>query len=424
MPLGSAPLRGVTARLGDGSLADLTLTPPGDAGVRVAQVGPATSGCPEGSRAEDDWLYLPDHVLLGAPAEPHAHLDKALSWDELTPPLGDLRAAIASWGEGAGRFTEESYEHRARRAALTMLGNGYTAIRTHVNAAVADDPTRAVRAINRVRDELAGLLTIQIVFLPSSTVADDVVHAALDAGADLVGGAPHLADDPLADLHRLLDIAESRGVGTDMHIDEFLHGDHLTITAYAERVAAWPADRIRTASHCSRLSTLAPDELAGVAAALADAQVGVVALPITNLYLQGHDGPCRGQRAIAPIGALRTAGVAVCAGADNLRDPFNPLGRADPLETAALSVVAAHQSPQEAIDLVTGDVRRVLGLEQAGPVVGARADFLAVRGTGVVDIIAAAPADRVVIVNGTVVAHSETRHVVAAGSRLPLPAGT
>ena len=59
---------------------------------------------------------------------------------------------------------------------------------------------------------------------------------------------------------------------------------------------------------------------------------GVVALPITNLYLQGHDGPGRGQRAIAPIGALRAGGVEVCAGADNLRDPFNPLGRADPLK--------------------------------------------------------------------------------------------
>ncbi|HMS75443.1 cytosine deaminase [Gordonia sp. (in: high G+C Gram-positive bacteria)] len=418
MPLGSAPLRGITARLGDGSLVDLDLTPPGDSGVRVARIG-AASRTPEDQRAESDWLTLPDHVLFGAAAEPHAHLDKALSWNELHPPLGDLRAAIATWTEGAAHFTEESYEHRARRAALMMLGNGYTAIRTHVNAAAPDDPTRAVRAINRVRDELAGLIAIQIVFLPASTVADDVVHAALDAGADLVGGAPHLADDPLTDLHRLLDIAEARGVGTDMHIDEFLQGDHLTINAYADRVASWPADRIRTASHCSRLSTLSPAELADVTGRLASAHVGVVALPITNLYLQGHDGPGRGQRAIAPIGALRAGGVEVCAGADNLRDPFNPLGRADPLETAALSVVAAHQSPHDAIDLVTGDVRRVLGLEPAGPVVGARADFLAVRGTDVVDVIAAAPADRVVIVGGVVVARTETHRDIAFGSHAP-----
>ncbi|MFZ2239838.1 MAG: amidohydrolase family protein, partial [Gordonia amarae] len=272
-------------------------------------------------------------------------------------------------------------------------------------------------AIDRVRRELAGLITIQIVFLPASTVTDDVVLAALDAGADMVGGAPHLADDPLADLHRLLDIAEARGVGTDMHIDEFLHGDHLTITAYADRVAAWPPDRIRTASHCSRLSTLSVADLADVTDRLAAARVGVVALPITNLYLQGHDGPGRGQRAIAPISALRAGGVTVCAGADNLRDPFNPLGRADPLETAALSVVAAHQSPADSIDLVTGDVWRVLGLEPAGPAVGARADFLAVRGADTVEVIATAPADRVVIVGGTVVARTETHREIAFACR-------
>ena len=413
MQTGSAPVRGLTARLGDGSLVDLTLTPPGDSGVRVARIDPVASRGAQESRAEGNWLDLTDHILFGAAAEPHAHLDKALSWSELSPALGDLRAAIASWDEGVNRFTEDAYVERARRAALMMLGNGYTAIRTHVNAAVADDPTRAVRAIDRVRRELAGLITIQIVFLPASTVTDDVVLSALDAGADMVGGAPHLADDPLADLHRLLDIAEARGVGTDMHIDEFLHGDHLTVTAYADRVAAWPADRIRTASHCSRLSTLSAADLADVTDRLAAARVGVVALPITNLYLQGHDGPGRGQRAIAPINALRAGGVTVCAGADNLRDPFNPLGRADPLESAALSVLAAHQSPADSIDLVTGDVRRVLGLEQAGPAVGARADFLAVRGADTVDVIATAPADRVVIVGGTVVARTETHRDIA-----------
>lgn len=154
----------------------------------------------------------------------------------------------------------------------------------------------------------------------------------------MVGGAPHLADDPLADsAPRLLDIAEARGVGTDMHIDEFLHGDHLTITAYADRVsrvAGRPGSAPRATAagcpHCRWPSW--PTSPTG--SPLRGWGWSRCRSPTCTCR---HDGPGRGQRAIAPISALRAGGVTVCAGADNLRDPFNPLGRADPLETAALA---------------------------------------------------------------------------------------
>jgi cytosine deaminase len=42
----------------------------------------------------------------------------------------------------------------------------------------------------------------------------------------------------------------------------------------------------------------------------------------------------------------------VAGGADNLQDPFNVVGRADPLETAALLVMAGHLDPATAYDLV------------------------------------------------------------------------
>ena len=51
MQTGSPPVRGLTARLCDGSLVDITLTPPGDSGVRVARIDPAASRGVEKSRA-------------------------------------------------------------------------------------------------------------------------------------------------------------------------------------------------------------------------------------------------------------------------------------------------------------------------------------------------------------------------------------
>jgi len=413
------PVRGMTGVLVDGTAVDIELSTGADGVSRVHDIRPPD---PSGSIGRSDWLDLSGYVLTAAAAEPHAHLDKAMSWSELDPPLGDLHDAITAWQAGCGRLDEDSFRRRALATASAMLRNGITAVRTHVDIFSDHDPLRAVRALSHLRETLRGLMTVQIVVLGRTTSPDSAIEAALAAGADLIGGAPHVADDPVAEMTRLLDLAEKHGVGVDIHADEFLDGDHLTVELLADRVADWPADRIRTASHCSRLATLPPADLQRVAAALARAAVSVVALPITNLYLQGRQGLSAGRRGITTIDVLRDAGVLVAAGADNVRDPFNPVGRADPLETASLLVVAAHQPPSVAADLVTDSARAVLGLEPAGPRIGARADFLAVRGTDIVEAIAVAPADRVVIVNGVPVAKTETTSWIAGepdGNRTP-----
>ena len=53
----------------------------------------------------DTTLELDDFLLLTAPADPHAHLDKALSWDAIRPPMGDLSLAIESWHAYSDQMT-------------------------------------------------------------------------------------------------------------------------------------------------------------------------------------------------------------------------------------------------------------------------------------------------------------------------------
>ena len=52
---------------------------------------------------------------------------------------------------------------------------------------------------------------------------------------------------------------------------------------------------------------------------MAAAGIGVVTLPHTNLWLGGH-GQQPVPRGLTAVDALRGAGVAVAAGADNLQD--------------------------------------------------------------------------------------------------------
>lgn len=396
------------ATLADGRRVDVVLD-----GERVADVLPALSA--PAPAAPSATLELTGHLLLTAPADPHAHLDKARSWDAIRPPMGDLERAIDSWRAYAASMPSEDVAARARAQALAMLANGTTAIRSHVDLLPGPEPLRCVEALVAVRDELGELVDLELIALAGPECPDEVIEAALDAGLDGVGGAPHLAEDPIADLRRLLAIAERRGLPVDLHTDEALDGDP-TLGEYARITADWPQNR--SAGHCVRLGTLPAAERDRLVAEAVAADIGIIANPLTNLYLQGWGHPESTPRGLTAARAVLAAGGRFAAGADNVRDPFNPLGRSDALETAALLVAAAHLTVDEAYAAVSSGARAVLGLPVAGATPGAAADFLIVPGASLAEAVAEAPADRRVVHRGRLVATTTVRREVASpGSR-------
>jgi len=384
------------ATLADGSTVDVTLDGGLVTGVRPTRGAPTTA----------DGLDLTGFVLLPSTVDPHAHLDKACSWEAINPPMGDLLSAIGAWRAYSATMSEDDVAERARGQVLAMLAQGTTAIRSHVDVRMDDDPALNVRAVLRVREELAGLVDLELVALAGPETPDRAVEEVLDLGVDLVGGAPHLAGDPHRDQSRLLAIAERRGVGVDLHVDESLDGA-LTLDVFARAVRGWTSNV--SAGHCVRLGTLAADERARVIAEVLASDVGVIANPITNLYLQGWEHDASVPRGLTPARELIDAGVRFAAGADNVRDPFNPLGRSDALETAMLLVVAGHLTVAEAFAAVSTGGRHVMRLPVAGPTVGARADLLAVRGRNLAEVVATAPADRLVFRAGRLVARTTSR---------------
>jgi len=397
------------ATLPDGSVVDVELIEDIVRAIRPAE--------PDTVAAGDAVVDLDGFMLLTAPAEPHAHLDKALSWDLINPPAGDLVRAIDSWRAYSSVMTVESIADRARTQALAMLRNGTTAMRCHVDMLIGDEPLRGVHALLQVRDELADLMDIELVALPGPDIPDDTIEAALDAGMDLVGGAPHLAVDPGVDLRRLLALARRRGVGVDLHTDEGLAGDP-TLLEFARIVRDW--DVPVSAGHCVRLGTLNEAELDEIIAEVLASDIGIISLPITNLYLQGWEHPVSTPRGLTALRPLLDAGVRVGAGADNVRDPFNPVGRGDALETASLLVTAGHLSLEEAYTAVSDGARSVMSLPRAGVSVGSRAELLAVRGTTLSEVVGSASADRFVIHAGRLVAQSTVTYDVALPSPRPV----
>ena len=106
--------------------------------------------------------------------------------------------------------------------------------------------------------------------------------------------------------------------------------------------------------------------------------------------------------------ALQDAGVLVAAGADNVQDAFNPVGRSDPLETAALMVMAGHVLPDDAYAMVSNDVRSALGMPRLSLSPGDPADVVAIDAASVREAIADAPMSRRTFRAGRLVASADT----------------
>ncbi|WCB94609.1 Pterin deaminase [Baekduia alba] len=368
-----------------------------------------------------------DMVLLPAPAEPHAHLDKALSAAAAPNPAGDLVGAIAAWHAYRPTLDEAEILGRARAAAHELVVHGTTAIRTHVDVGPGIG-LRGLHALVALREELAEqqLAQLQIVALisppltgPEGAENRELLAAALDAGADVAGGCPHLDPDPVGATAAALDAAELAGTPIDLHSDETLDPRALAVRDLARMVVERGFVAGAVASHCVSLGVQTPEVQALVARELADAGVAVVALPQTNLYLQAREVAAAPPRGLTAVRALLDAGVTVAAGADNVRDPFNCVGRSDPLETAALMVMAAHLTPEEAWARVSTDARAAMGLPAVALVPGAPAEILAVHGASLADAIARGSEHRFVIHAGRCVARTEVRTVLEPSSTVP-----
>jgi cytosine deaminase len=343
--------------------------------------------------AQDGYLLLP------AFAEPHAHLDKAFLAERVPNPTGDLMGAILAMEAARSTITLEDTIERAERAARLMLTNGTTAIRTHADA-TRGSGLMSVEALIEVRERLRGTVDIQVCALtgwpsigPEGADSRALLLEAIAMGVDVVGGCPHLETDPHAANENFLSIAADAGLPVDLHTDECLDAKILAVEDLARRVAASGFPHPVTASHCVSLGMQTEARQQEVAELLAAAGISVVVLPQTNLFLQGRGHQSRMPRALTAVRALQAAGVNVAAGADNLQDPFNPVGRADALETASLMVMAAHLQPDDALACVTSNPRRAMGL----PVDG---DRVAIAARSVREAIAMAPGQRIVIRGG------------------------
>jgi cytosine deaminase len=226
---------------------------------------------------------------------------------------------------------------------------------------------------------------------------------AISAGIDVVGGCPHLDPDPRGAVDFLLNLAVESGLPLDLHADENMRPDSSDLEHLADMVLRANLSHQINASHCVALSSRSEADIDRIAAKVAAAQITVTALPQTNLFLQERGVSTNPARAITPIHRLHRAGVCVAGGADNLQDPFNLIGRADPLEIASLLMISAHVTADIAMQMISTDAHQAVHASRSDLTAGQSANFVALPATNLRESIAMGPPDRIVVYGGVVI---------------------
>ena len=335
-------LRSVT--LPDGTRADVRLS-----GGRIATIDHSTDDPPAppdgaGVHELDGWLVLP------SPVEPHAHLDKAYTADLVANPSGDLLGAIEAWIARYPERTVEEIYGRARPAALDAAVHGCTAIRTHVDVNEILGTT-AVEALNLVKADLSEVIDLQIIGLagrPTSGPEGEGNRRALEAA--LGGGARRDRRRPPR--------RPRSGVGRRLQPRRGRPTPASPSTSTSTRTSTRrrrprppgptrprprvPQPRHRQPLRGARRPPARPNSVRPPPGWRTPASRSSPS-PRRNLFLQARGQRTAPPRGLTAVASLLEAGVNVAAGGDNLQDPFNTVGRADPLETASLMVVAAHR---------------------------------------------------------------------------------
>lgn len=345
----------------------------------------------------------PALVALPPLVDGHIHLDKTL--------LGLPWVANRAEGNAVSDRIEAERRVRAERTlpeSITganlvkqVMASGTLHMRTHVDI---DNQLglRNLRAILEVRERFRDLVTIEIVAFPQSGILRSPGTAALldeaaASGADLIGGLDPVGIDGDLDGHLdpVFAIAGKHAKGIDIHLHDGGEAGLAQIDAIAERAAAGGLQGRVAISHAFALGSVPHDMARRTADRLARAGVAIMS-----------HGP--GAAPMPPLLMLREHGVTVFAGSDNIRDAWSPFGNGDMLERAMLIGYRGNFRRDEelafAVDLVTTNAAKVLGLKDYGIKVGGPADLVIVEAGTVAEAAATRPRRKMVIKAGRVVA--------------------
>ena len=369
---------------------------------RIAELVPAGRG---------DFGAAPRADLSGAIVLPlfvdaHTHLDKAHIWRRAPNPTGDFAAALdAAAADREANWTAADVAARMEFCLRTAYAHGTAAIRTHIDS-IGKQTRISWPVVAKARERWRGRIDLQASPLFKIEFALDPAHmkdveAMLDAhGSGVLGAATFMVPQLEEGLAVLFALAERKGWDLDFHVDESSDPAARSLSVIAETAAARRFEGRILVGHCCSLSLQAPDDEKRTIEKVARAGLGVVSLPMCNMFLQDRRaGRTPRWRGVTSLHELKRAGVDVMIASDNVRDPFYAYGDLDMLEVWREGVRVLHLDLPFAAwaPAVRAAPARAMGLKLEALRPGAPADLIVTRARDFTELFARPHADRTVL---------------------------
>ncbi|MBM0742052.1 cytosine deaminase [Phormidium sp. CLA17] len=337
----------------------------------------------------------------------HTHLDKGHLWERSPNVTGTFADGLETIRQDSEHWNAEDVYRRMEFGLKCSYAHGTRAVRTHLDSGgnLAEVTLEAFRAL---RDRWADRISLQAVCLVSledfltpqgEKLADQI--AEMDG---ILGGFASMNPEIELQIDRTFEIARDRNLDLDLHVDENNDPNSICLKIVAETALRQQFQKQIVCGHCCSLAVQPTEESAKTIDLVKQANIGIVSLPMCNLYLQdrkpGHTPHWRG---VTLLHELKQAGVPVAIASDNCRDPFHAFGDHDALEVFALSAKIAHLDRPygdwcRAITLTPADL---MGLPTTGRLdIGLTADLVLFKARRYSELLSRSQHDRVVLRNG------------------------
>jgi cytosine/creatinine deaminase len=358
------------------------------------------------------------HYVSPPFVDAHFHMDAtlALGFDGRFNESGTLAEGIAIWNDIRGRIPAEDFRRRALSYCDLAVSQGLLAIRSHVD--VTDPRLVAVEILTEVKKTVAPYLDLQLVAFPQMGYfsREDIpgnIARALDMGVEVVGGIPHL--EPTGELghesvRRLTRLAADRGLMVDLHCDENDDPASRNVETLAYETKRLGLQGRSAGSHLTSMHSMDNFYAGRLIQLMVSSGLQAISNPLANMFLQGRFDTYPKRRGLMRIPELMAAGCTVATAHDSVLDPWYPLGKADMLDVAFMTVHAAHLSShagmRDCLRLITELPATILGLEKYGFAVGNHADLVVLQAADGFEAIRLRPARLAVVRRGKLVAET------------------
>ncbi|PHQ28672.1 amidohydrolase family protein [Leeuwenhoekiella nanhaiensis] len=318
----------------------------------------------------DNEIDCEGRLLIPGYVESHIHLDKACILDRCTIEKGTLEEAVNEVSTAKADFTEEDVYTRGSRVIEKAIKNGTQVMRSFVEV----DPRAGMRsfeALLRLKNDYAFALGLQICAFAQEGLTQEMetygfLEAALDQGADWVGGCPYKDEDPQKHIDLIFDLGEKYRVPVDFHLDFDLDPDGSSIPYLCKQTQKRNYQGKVSIGHVTKLAAMEEKDFVEMAKKLAEAQIALTVLPATDLFLNGRDSGKLIPRGVANANQLGDHGVLTSLSSNNILNPFTPYGDADLCRMGNLYANVVQLSKQEHLeevfDMITRNAAEILNV--------------------------------------------------------------